>query len=131
MMHRTLRTLGELERAVMEHVWGTDTEVSVREVHEALRHERDLAYTTVMTVMSRLTHKGILTRRRDGRAYLYRATDSREQLAATSIRDQLAGLEAQDRRVALLHFLDGASAEELDDLRAALRAVEARTTRAS
>ncbi len=46
--------LGELEEAIMEIVWQRDAEVTVREVWEALQPTRSLAYTTVMTVMSRL-----------------------------------------------------------------------------
>ena len=64
--------LGELERAVMDAVWDRG-EASVRQVHEALAVERDLAYTTVMTVMSRLSQKGVLQREKRGRAYVYSA----------------------------------------------------------
>lgn len=67
--------LGELEGAVMNVVWSLG-EVRVRQVHEALRPERDLAYTTVMTVMSRLAEKGVLERERRGRAYVYRAAQT-------------------------------------------------------
>jgi len=67
--------LGDLERAVMEVVWERE-EASVRDVHTALQSERQLAYNTVMTVMSRLTAKGVLERERRGRAYVYRAVQS-------------------------------------------------------
>jgi len=130
MPRRAMNTLGELERAVMEQVWAAADEgrvrVSVREVHEALATTRAAAYTTVMTVMGRLTDKGLLTQERGGRAYLYRAAGSRQQLTAASMRDQLAGMHGEDRRAAMLHFLDGASADELADLKAALAQVEAR-----
>ncbi|MGH7860309.1 MAG: BlaI/MecI/CopY family transcriptional regulator, partial [Candidatus Binatia bacterium] len=52
--------LGELELAIMEFVWGRGAEVTVPAVHRHLGRKRGLAYTTVMTVMSRLFDKGLL-----------------------------------------------------------------------
>ena len=67
---------GPLETEVMDAVWGAGTPVSVREVMGRLNERRaePLAYTTVMTVMSRLAEKGALARRHAGRGYLYEAT---------------------------------------------------------
>jgi predicted transcriptional regulator len=60
----------------MNAVWGAGEPVSVRDVVDELNHGRkpELAYTTVMTVMTRLADKGVLTRRREGRGYVYEAT---------------------------------------------------------
>lgn len=120
--------LGELERAVMEQLWDTAAQrsegASVREVLEGLPAERRLAYTTVMTVLDRLSKKGLVTRERDGRAWRYTPAGTRESLTAETMRESLGS--ATDRRAALLHFLDGATPEELDDLRAALSEVEQR-----
>lgn len=55
--------LGPLEAEVMRLVWEKG-EVQVEEVHQALLWDRKIAYTTVMTVMSRLSTKGVLTRRK-------------------------------------------------------------------
>jgi predicted transcriptional regulator len=95
-------------------------------VHEALSRRRVIAYTTVMTVMGRLTDAGLLTQERSGRAYRYAAAGSREELTAATMREQLQGMGGQDRRTALLHFLDDATADEIADLRAALEVVEAK-----
>ena len=122
--------LGELERAVMEHLWGLAEQgvsgVTVREVHDVLGTERDLAYTTLMTVLDRLAKKHLVDRERDGRAWRYTATASRDRLTADTMRSTLDELGADDRRSALLHFLDDSSPEELDDLRQALAALESR-----
>lgn len=122
--------LGELERAVMEHLWAQAEAgagpVTVREVHDHVGAERELAYTTLMTVLDRLAKKGMVERERDGRAWRYAPVGSREQLTARALRDTLGGLESPDRRAAMLHFLDEASPEEVDDLRAALAQLEAR-----
>ena len=125
-----MNTLGDLERAVMEQVWRAAEEdripVSVREVHEALATSRKLAYTTVMTVMGRLSEAGLLTQERSGRAYRYSPAGTREELTASTMLDQLHGMDTTDRRSALLHFLGDASPEEIADLKAALAEVEAR-----
>ena len=128
MPHKAINKLGELERAVMDAVWQAGAEgrspLSVRAVHDELSRSRDLAYTTVMTVMGRLAEAGLLTQERSGRAYLYAAADSREELTATTMRDQLSGMAAPDRRTAMLHFIGDATAEEIADLKAALAEVE-------
>ena len=64
---------GPLEAEVMDVVWAAAGPVSVRDVAERLNDGRSepLAYTTVMTVMSRLAQKHVLERRREGRGYLY------------------------------------------------------------
>lgn len=128
-----LTRLGDLERAVMQQVWAAADEgqrsVSVREVHERLPGGRDLAYTTVMTVMTRLSEKGLLTKDRRGRAHRYAAAGTREALTASAMLDQLHALGSDTRRAAMLHFLDEATSEEIEDLKAALSEVEARAQR--
>lgn len=102
--------------------------VTVKDVQHGLAKTRDLAYTTVLTVLDRLAKKGVVERDRDGRAWRYRPVASREELTARAMRQPLGVLDGVDRRAAMLHFVDTASAEELDDLRAALAEVEARAT---
>ena len=70
---RTAAGLGPLEAEVMEVLWRAGRPLPVREVATALNAERTatLAYTTVMTVMSRLAGKGILARSRAGRRFVY------------------------------------------------------------
>lgn len=113
-----VRQLGELEKLVMDRMWSWDHPVAVREVLEDLQRERTLAYTTVMTVMDNLHRKGVLTRQKDGRAYRYRPTQSREQHTAAFMGEVLAG--AEDRTVALLHFVEQMSPAEAARLREAL-----------
>ncbi|MDE9366728.1 BlaI/MecI/CopY family transcriptional regulator [Luteipulveratus sp. YIM 133132] len=117
--------LGDLEAAVMHVLWTAEAPLSVREVHAALSG-RDLAYTTVMTVLDRLAKKNLAARQRDGRAWQYTARSSREELTAQVLRSTLGGLEPADRTAALLHFLGDASPGERDELRAALDALEHR-----
>ncbi|MCE1178070.1 MAG: BlaI/MecI/CopY family transcriptional regulator [Micrococcales bacterium] len=128
MTRSALNRLGELERAVMDEVWQANGEdacpISVRQVQGRLGDARPLAYTTVMTVMTRLLDKGLLTRTKHGRAFLYAPVTTRELLSATTMHDQLQGMDRVERRAALTHFLDHASAEDLRDLREALDEAE-------
>ena len=69
--------LGTLERDVMTIAWAS-AEISVRDVCEQL--SSNVAYTTVMTTMDRLFKKGLLARRKVGRAFLYRAAATRHEM---------------------------------------------------
>lgn len=129
-MQRAPRNLlGDLERAVIEHLWAAADDgrgVTVREVHDTVGIDRGLAYTTLMTVLDRLTKKGLVTRQLDGRAWRYAAASSREQLTSSTMHHTLAELAGGERRGALLHFLGSSSPEQIDELRSALAELEAR-----
>ena len=124
--------LGDLERAVMEHLWTDEPThpdgVTVREVHDAIGVERGLAYTTLMTVLDRLAKKELVKRERDGRAWRYTAAATRHELTSETLHHTLGDLAGAERRTALLHFLDESTPEEIDELKAALAELEARTT---
>lgn len=107
----------------MEQLWAEERPQSVREVHAAITQERDLAYTTVMTVLDRLAKKGLVSRARDGRAYLYAPGQSRDQLVAEVMHTALEGDEA-DRSAALVAFVGKVSPAEADAMRAALAGLE-------
>lgn len=85
------KVLGELEAEVMEVVWETGL-CSVREVYEKLLLRRKIAYTTVMTIMSRLVEKKLLLREKEGAAFLYRPSLSREQFNREVSSAVIAGL---------------------------------------
>ena len=70
-------SLGSLERDVLAVVWDHG-DTTVRDACERLG--ASFAYTTVMTTMDRLYKKGLLARRKDGRAFVYSATATREEL---------------------------------------------------
>jgi predicted transcriptional regulator len=117
--------MGDLERAVLDRLWALGPEWStVRDVHEALSQDRDIAYTTVMTVMDRLAKKGVVQRERAGRANRYRAAGSRGEMTADLMREALAEFADQDRRTALLAFVGDATEEEREALRQALAELE-------
>jgi predicted transcriptional regulator len=102
--HRRLRPFGELEAVIMELLWSAGQPLLVRDVVDGLHPERPLAYTTVMTVMDNLHRKGWLDRARDGRAWRYQPTASRESYTAQLMNDALATTD--DRAGALARFVD-------------------------
>ncbi|WP_163549765.1 BlaI/MecI/CopY family transcriptional regulator [Candidatus Frankia nodulisporulans] len=110
--------LGDLERSVMDVLWSSDGWLTAREVAARLDHERDLAYTTVLTVLERLERKGFVRRQRAARAHRYAATDSREAVVAEAMMEALG--TADDRGSALVRFVGSVSAEEAEILRRAL-----------
>ena len=102
--------LGDLEHAVMDVLWARAVPTPVRDVHEALARSREIAYTTVMTVLDRLAKKGVVLRRLDGRAWLYEPARSRLDLYVATVEEALASLEPQERTQVLRTLLDGALA---------------------
>lgn len=114
--------LGQLEAAVMDRVWSWDRPVAVREVMEDLQRERDIAYTTVMTVMDNLHKKGMVVRQKSGRAYVYRPTRSRAAHTAELMEQALSG--SADRGTALMRFVEQMSANEVAELRRLIDNIE-------
>lgn len=92
---------GELEQAVMDILWSSTSQLSVRDVHDQLIGDRELAYTTVMTVLDRLAKKGLVLRNLDGRAWLYRPSQTRAAEVAAEVRELLARLTPEERREVL------------------------------
>lgn len=119
------RPLGELEDAVMTRVWKWNRPVTVREVLEDLQRERSIAYTTVMTVLDNLHHKGWVRREAEGRAYRYEAVSTRAAYAAALMND--AWSQSDNAAAALVAFFGMMSDEQRQALRDAVRIVEGTT----
>ena len=109
-----MRSFGELEAAIMDKVWLAGRPLLVREIWDGLRPEREPAYNTVLTVVEILYRKGWLEREKDGRAYRYAETVSREDYTAGLMGDALEA--SPDRLAALRSFvgrIDPAEARQL------------------
>jgi BlaI family transcriptional regulator, penicillinase repressor len=115
-----MRRLGELERTVMESLWSMVEATPGRTftAREVLVTVPDHAYTTILTVLDRLTRKGLVQRIRDGRSHHYRPTGTRVSYVAELMHDALDG--TPDRQAALVHFAQSVPPEEAELLRAAL-----------
>ncbi len=120
-----VRGFGELEAAIMERVWSADRPLLVREVQRTLEPER--AYNTVWTVVEILYRKGWLSREKDGRAYRYRATVSREEYTADLMGEALAA--STDTAATLRRFAERIDPAEAEQLRAALEQARRREGR--
>jgi predicted transcriptional regulator len=102
-----MRRFGELEAVIMERLWERRRPTLVREIVDDLRDDRQLAYTTVMTVMENLHRKGWLRRERDGRAWRYEPTGSRSSYTAELMNEALG--TSTDRRTAVPRDAGGPS----------------------
>lgn len=104
----------------MHRIWDHGGSMTVRQLFEELREQRNIAYTTVMSTMDNLHRKGWLARERDGKAYRYTPVATRDEYSARLMREAMA--EAGDTEAVLSHFvaqMDGTQS-------AALRAVLAK-----
>lgn len=97
--------LGPLETDVMEIAWRLN-EATVRDVHAELANNREIAYTTVMTTMSRLAAKGLLLRDTSGLAHRYRPAMSRDEYARTAVTSVIDWLVDRFPTPALQYFVD-------------------------
>jgi len=117
----SVNRLGELERAIMDVLWEAAEPLSVREV-SGLLTDRELAHTTVMTVLDRLAKKGFARRERSGRAWHYRAAESREAYVTELMLSALD--QTGDRQAALARFARSVSGTEAQALLRALGALD-------
>ena len=100
----------------MKVVWRLE-KATVREVYEALRTKRDIAYTTVMTMMKILEEKGYLKKTRIERAYQYRPSQPRHQVIGAMVRDFLDRVFDGAAAPLLVHLAkDGRLSKEEKDL---------------
>ena len=103
-------TLTPLELDIMKAVW-RDPPVTVRDVHTTVQSSRNLAYTTVMTVMARLYHKGFLTRTLKSRAHYYEPSiryESAREEAVVKLVDAYFGGSREE----LMDFLGGSETSD-------------------
>ena len=85
-MKTKTRNLTEQELEIMKVVWERQA-ATVREVYEALRERKTVAYTTVMTMMNILESKGHLVKRPEGRAFVYEPSQARTQVVSGMVQD--------------------------------------------
>jgi predicted transcriptional regulator len=114
-----VRGFGDLESVVMHLVWDHHGPVTVRELFDQMRQDRAIAYTTVMSTMDNLHRKGWLARVKEGKAYRYTATASREEYSAGLMQEALAG--GGDTEAVLSHFVAQMDGTESEVLRAVVR----------
>ncbi len=110
------RAFGELEGDVLGMLWAAGAPMTPAEIHAALG--RDLAYTTVATVLTRLHDKGLVTREKAGRTHSYTATVGEADVATLGFRSVLT--RSHDRRALLQGFVQSLSPDDEDLLQTLL-----------
>lgn len=117
-----MATLGELERTVMDLLWENPDPVTANTLRDMLARRTDGAYeskelavTTVLTVLSRLEKKGLVERARDTRPHRYQSVTSRAEHTAELMHEVLGS--APDRAAVLARFIGSVSDGEAATLR--------------
>jgi predicted transcriptional regulator len=117
-----MATLGNLERTIMDVLWDTGAELSANDVRTRLAEiaareddGKELALTTVLTVLGRLEAKGFVRRDRDSRPHLFGPEMSRSEYMAELMHEVLGS--AHDRTAVLARFVGGVSPDEAAQLR--------------
>jgi BlaI family penicillinase repressor len=124
MSRHSIDHLGELQRAVMEVVWGLG-EASVHDVLLPLGRKRPLAYTTVLTVMQKLEKAGWLGHRQEGNRYVYGPTRDRDEAGAGSVQQFLNRVFDGDAVALFQHLIRDSDLTE-EDLRELKKMIEDR-----
>ncbi|MGH8905982.1 MAG: BlaI/MecI/CopY family transcriptional regulator [Egibacteraceae bacterium] len=113
----TIASMGPREQMIMDILWADrERYLPVREVAERLGE--DIAYTTVMTLLTRLHRKGLLRRRQEGKAYTYQPQVSDAEYAAASMSATME--RGTDVSEVLMRFVGQLSASEQETLRSIL-----------
>ena len=112
---RETRERGDLQAEVMATVWRLG-EAKVDDVREAQPPAERSAYTTLQTVMNRLVERGLLTRERQGKTYVYSPEHEEAEYLAQTIGERLADASPTARRAALVNLVGQLGETDLDEV---------------
>ena len=124
MKQRTLPG-GDLEYAALAALWELGP-ISAREVHEQIGEPKGLVYTTTAKVLDRLYDKGLVSRRKAGRAFVYQAKVAREVIEQARANDAVSRMLGDRPRPAMAALVDAVEAVDPDLLEELGRLVAAR-----
>ena len=118
-------SLFDLEAEIMEIIWDFPSSIfAVGDVLEVLQQRREVAYTTVMTTVSRLYDKGLLSREKQGRKYVYCVLHTRQEYIVQLTKDVIQKLPSLGQETAismLIDHIDDADDDELSRLEEMIR----------
>jgi predicted transcriptional regulator len=116
-MKSSSHRLGDLQLRILQSLW-VRPDSSVAEVHAELKPERDLAYTTVATMLRKMEARGLVLHREEGRSFLYRAKVAAAEVSRSVGQHLIERLSAGSLTEAVSHLLTSreVSREELDQL---------------
>ncbi|WP_335342416.1 BlaI/MecI/CopY family transcriptional regulator [Polycladomyces zharkentensis] len=121
------KSFGPLETRVMEVLWNKQS-ATVQEIVEELNDEKNYAYTTILTILTRLTRKGMLDRIKEGRMHRYRPRYTKEEWVKKVTSQAVEGLLSDFGELAIAQFVDtvGSTPEQLEKLKRLIRELERR-----
>ncbi len=119
------KVLGELESQVMDVVW-KGGEIKGREVYEEIKKTRDIALTTVLTVLERLTEKGLVEKVKESATYTFKPTCTKDEFAGSVSRQVLRGVMELWSGSAVASFVDILAEKDPDELERLSRLVDER-----
>ncbi len=120
-----VKVLGPLETEIMQVVWQDDRS-TVKKVHRKLSQQREIAYTTVMTTMSRLAEKGVLNRHREGLAYVYTPAITEGEFVTMVVQQVLDGLLEDYSDTAVDYMIDYFARNDPNELKKLQRSLQLR-----
>ena len=117
---KAVLTNQELE--IMKIVWNRGSS-TVREVYEELLKRRKIAYTTVMTMMGTLEHKGRLRKSEQGRAYVYRPVEGQTEVVGSMVQEFVKRVFNGSARPLLVHLVESmeVDGDQLEEIRSLLK----------
>ena len=110
------KILGDLEAEILEKVWEEEP-VTVRKIYEDISANKKIAYTTVMTVMTRLAKKGLLKQQKEGNAYIYTSIWKKDELLSYVVGKVMDGLFEDFEDVAVSKFIEKYKDEDENKLK--------------
>lgn len=121
-MRKATQTLTEQELEIMKIVWDLGS-ATVRQVYERLLEQREIAYTTVLTMMQVLERKGRLRKSPEEKAHVYKPAEEKQKVIGGMVQEFLNRVFNGSAEPLLLHLLEGErlSADEIDRLRKSLK----------
>lgn len=124
-MKKSLTPLGETEMEVLNHVWDME-EATVKQVRKRILKEREVAYTTIMTVMKNLADKGFLKYRKDGVTYVYSPAQKPESVRSNIITNLMkkAFKGSPKELVQALVNSDDLTSKDLDEIKSMIDQME-------
>lgn len=120
-----VKVLGPLETDIMQIIW-QDERSTVKKIHRKLSQQREIAYTTVMTTMSRLAEKGVLRRHREGLAYVYTPAISEGDFVTMVVQQVLDGLLDDYSTTAVDYMIDYLARRNPNELRRIQKNIQSR-----
>ncbi len=127
-MNSPAHRLGDLQLRILQSLWARP-DSSVAEVHAELKPERDLAYTTVATMLRKMEARGLVAHREEGRSFLYRALVAAEEVSRSVGQHLVDRLSSGSLTEAVSHLLTSreVSRDELDQLEKLIKEAKRRS----